>query len=86
MNICFVPGPDPIAKTQVNLKCGLLKVERRKNRGDEPIRVIIYMYVEMLQGNSLRSYLKQKFLLTKLKNRRGWYQWEGRGCGGKDGG
>jgi hypothetical protein len=25
----------------------------KKNRGDEPIGVIIYIYMEMLQGNSL---------------------------------
>jgi hypothetical protein len=29
----------------------------RKNRGDEPIGIIIY--IEMSQGNSLCSYLKQ---------------------------
>jgi hypothetical protein len=30
-----------------------------KNRGDESIRVIIHIYMEMSQGNSLCSYLKQ---------------------------
>jgi hypothetical protein len=34
-------------------------VERRKNRGDEPIRVLINIYMEMLHGNTLYSYLNQ---------------------------
>jgi hypothetical protein len=33
------------------------KVERKKNRGNEPIQVII-LYMEMSKGNSLHSYLK----------------------------
>jgi hypothetical protein len=31
----------------------------KKNKGDEPIRVMIHVYTEMSQGNSLYSYLKQ---------------------------
>jgi hypothetical protein len=31
----------------------------KKNRGDEPIVVIIHIYMEMSQGHSLCSYLKQ---------------------------
>jgi hypothetical protein len=34
---------------------------KKKNRGDKPIRVIMHIYMEMLQGNSLYSYLKQKY-------------------------
>jgi hypothetical protein len=30
-----------------------------KNRGDEPIQVIIHMYMEISHGNCLYSYLKQ---------------------------
>jgi hypothetical protein len=30
---------------------------KKKNRGDEPIRVIIHTYMEMSQGNSLYRYL-----------------------------
>jgi hypothetical protein len=68
----------------------------KKNRGDEPIQVIIHIYMEMSQGNSLCSYLKQAkmpffsflFSSTKLENRRaekflwgrGRYQWEGGSC------
>jgi hypothetical protein len=33
-------------------------MRKEKNRGDEPIRVTIYAYMEMLQGNSLHSYFK----------------------------
>jgi hypothetical protein len=36
-----------------------LRFRKEKNRGDEPIWVIIHIYVEMSQGNSLHSYLKQ---------------------------
>jgi hypothetical protein len=32
----------------------------KKNRGDEPIGVIIHRYMEITQGNSLRSYLYLK--------------------------
>jgi hypothetical protein len=31
----------------------------KKNREDEPIQVIMHIYKEMSQGNSLCSYLKQ---------------------------
>jgi hypothetical protein len=31
-----------------------------KNRGDESIWVIIHIYIEMLQGNYLYSYLKEE--------------------------
>jgi hypothetical protein len=63
---------------------------KKKNRGDEPIWVIIHIHMEMSQGNSLYSYLnKQKyhlkfFVFTKMKNSRaeqvlsgGLVQWEG---------
>jgi hypothetical protein len=65
----------------------------KKNTGDEPIRVIIHIYLGISQGNSLCSYLYYKqittlfFLFsTKLQNRRmeqvlpragGWYKQEG---------
>jgi diaminopimelate decarboxylase len=46
----------------------------RKNRGDESICVIIHIHMEMSQGNSLHSYLKQTkmlfFSFTKLENQR----------------
>jgi hypothetical protein len=32
---------------------------KKKNRGDESIQVIMHIYMEMSQGNSLCSYLKQ---------------------------
>jgi hypothetical protein len=35
------------------------KGRKEKNRGDEPIQVIIHIYMEMSQGNSLCIYLKQ---------------------------
>jgi hypothetical protein len=46
-----------------------------KNRGDEPVWVIIHIYMEISQGNSRCSYLKQikmpfSFSFTKSKNRR----------------
>jgi hypothetical protein len=50
-----------------------IKVKKKKNRGDEPICVIIHIYMEMSQGNSLYSYLKQNiifFSFTKSENRR----------------
>jgi hypothetical protein len=59
----------------------------KKNRKDEPIGVIIHVYMEMSQGNSLCSYLKQKclflFFSTESEHRRveqvlprvrDWYQ------------
>jgi hypothetical protein len=48
----------------------------KKNKGDEPIGIIIHTYMEMSQGNFLCSYLYLKqakmsfFSLTKLENRR----------------
>jgi hypothetical protein len=30
---------------------------KEKNRGDKPIRVVIHIYMEVSQGNSLYSYL-----------------------------
>jgi hypothetical protein len=33
--------------------------KKNKNRGDEPIRVIIHIHMEMSQGNYLYSHLKQ---------------------------
>jgi hypothetical protein len=50
----------------------------RKNRGDEPIGVIIHIYIEISQGNALCSYLYLKqgkmsffffFLLQNLRKR-----------------
>jgi hypothetical protein len=62
----------------------LLKKDTNKpNTGDEPIRVIISIYMEMSQGNSLYSYLKQTktsvFREQEGKTRPdgGRYQWEG---------
>jgi hypothetical protein len=47
------------------------KVERRKekSRGDEPIWVIIYMYSEISQCNSMYNSLKQTKMPFFLKNR-----------------
>jgi hypothetical protein len=69
----------------------------KKNRGDEPIWVIIHIYMEISQGNSLCSYLYLKqaknvifFLLQNWRTRGqnkscprigGWYQWERGGDG-----
>jgi hypothetical protein len=52
---------------------------KEKNTGDEPIPVIKHIYMEVSQGNSLCSYLKQKCLFSKTENRScsgGWYQCE----------
>jgi hypothetical protein len=66
---------------------------KKKNRGDESIHIIIHIYMEMSQGNSLCSYLKQAkmsfFFFYKIGGqedgtdpaRRGWYQWEGKEVG-----
>jgi hypothetical protein len=52
---------------------------KEKNRGDKPNWAIIHIYMEMPQGNSLCSYLKQAkmsffifscFSYTKSENRR----------------
>jgi hypothetical protein len=64
-----------------------IKVERRKLEMNQC--GLEYIYMEMSQGNSLYSYLKQKchfFSFTKSENRmaenrsclggEGWYQWE----------
>jgi hypothetical protein len=57
----------------------LLKSPRRdysrkeKKRGDEPFWAVIRMYMEMSQGNSLCSYLKQKclfFFFFQKQNRK----------------
>jgi hypothetical protein len=67
---------------------------KEKNKGDEPIRVIIHVYIEISQGNSLYSYLNQtKMSFFFQKQRIGrqnrscledWYQWVGenilKGC------
>jgi hypothetical protein len=53
-----------------------------KNRGDEPIQVIIHMYMEISQGNFLYGYLKQtemSFLKIKMENRRAEQVLWGRG-------
>jgi hypothetical protein len=48
--------------------------KKKKNRGYKPIWVILHTHMEMSQGNSLCSYLKQRkchfFSFTKLENRR----------------
>jgi hypothetical protein len=51
-----------------------------KNRGDESIQVIIHIYIEMSQGNSLYSYLKQTIILFLLQNWRSG--WQNTSCGG----
>jgi hypothetical protein len=47
---------------------------KKKNRRDEPMWVIIHIYIEMSQGNCLYSYLKQTkmpfFFFYKLENRK----------------
>jgi hypothetical protein len=51
---------------EITIRRGL----RKKKSRDELIRVIIHIYIEMSQGNSLCSYLKQtkmSFLFTKQK-------------------
>jgi hypothetical protein len=45
----------------------------KKNRGDEPIGVIIHIYMEISQGNSLCSYLylkqaKMSFFFSSIKS------------------
>jgi hypothetical protein len=63
---------------------------RKKNREDEPIQVIIHMYMEMSHGNSLYSNLNKTVIFFLQDQRTGeqnrscqsdWYQWEGGGCG-----
>jgi hypothetical protein len=63
----------------------------KKNRGDEPIGVMIHIYTEISQGNHLCSYLYLKqekkasffiFSSTKSENRSCLgvqYQWDGGG-------
>jgi hypothetical protein len=65
----------------------------RKIRGDKLIGVIIHIYMETLQGNSLCSYLylkQAKLSFFFLQNQRtggwnrsavggSWYQWNGGG-------
>jgi hypothetical protein len=67
----------------------------KKNRGNNPIEVIIHIYMEISQGNSLSSYLYNKqakmlffsFVFYKIGEQEGgtraaqgsWYQWEGKG-------
>jgi hypothetical protein len=53
---------------------------KEKNRGDEPIWVIMHIYMEMSQWNTIQSYLKQKGW-TGRQNRSYLgccYQWEGK--------
>jgi hypothetical protein len=40
---------------EITIRSGIRK---EKNRGDEPFWVILHIYMEMSQGNSLHSYLK----------------------------
>jgi hypothetical protein len=48
-------------------------VRKERNRGDEPIWVIIHIYMEISQGNSLCAYLLQTkmsfFSFTKSEDR-----------------
>jgi hypothetical protein len=51
------------------------KGRKKKNRGDEPIGMIIHILMEISQGNSLCTYHKQtkmsfSFSFTKWENRR----------------
>jgi hypothetical protein len=72
---------------EITIKRGLGRME--KDRG-ESIRVIIHIYIEMSQGNSLYSYLKQT-KMSFLQNQRtgeqnrsclgGWYQCKRGGYG-----
>jgi hypothetical protein len=59
---------------------------RKKDGGDEPIQVIIHTHMEMSQGNSLYSHLKQTkchfFLLLQSQRTEGWKSGKG-GGGGK---
>jgi hypothetical protein len=47
---------------------------KKKNRGDEPILIIIHIYMDISKGNFLCSYLKQTkmslFSFIKSENRR----------------
>jgi hypothetical protein len=42
---------------------------KEKNRGDEPIWVIIHLYMEMSQGDTLYSYLKKTKMSFLQKQR-----------------
>jgi hypothetical protein len=48
---------------------------KKKNRGNEPIQIIIDIYMEMSQGNSLCSYIKQTimsfFFFYKIREQEG---------------
>jgi hypothetical protein len=54
---------------------GLRQAQKRHSRGDEPTGVIVHIYMELSQGNSLGSYLYLKqakmsfffFLLYKIR-------------------
>jgi hypothetical protein len=57
------------------LKTTIRKEPRQKNRGSEPNQALIHIYMEVSQGNSLCSYLKQEkmsffscIFYTKLEN------------------
>jgi hypothetical protein len=45
---------------------------KKKNRGDDPIWVIIQIYMEMSQGNSMYNYLTQ--IKISLSGGRGYNQ------------
>jgi hypothetical protein len=51
-----------------------MRNRKKKNRGDKPIWTKIHIYMEISQGNSLYSYLKQKkssfFSFIKWEKRR----------------
>jgi hypothetical protein len=60
----------PEVQTPVLPKKNFLK----KNKGNEPVQDIIHKYMEMSQGNSLCSYLKQKcyfFFFYKIREQEG---------------
>jgi hypothetical protein len=50
-------------------------IGKKEKRGEEPIQVVLHIFMEMSHGNSLYNYLKQTkmsfyFSSTKLENRR----------------
>jgi hypothetical protein len=64
--------------TRWKIKC----IKKKKNRGNEPLWVIIHTHMEMLQGKSLCSYLKQTntsfFFIYKVRENKSGigYAWE----------
>jgi hypothetical protein len=90
---CVVRNDNNLHRIQKSEEIYYLKVSP-KSYFSGPIWVIIHIYTEMSQGNSLCSYLRQTKIspLFLLQNRigrwnrsvcgeRGWFQWEGEGDG-----